>query len=251
MESVKILGVRIDKVTLDKATSTVEEYLHQNETKVIYTPNTEIVMEARKNDEFRSILNEGDLIIPDGIGLIYASKMKRKPLYERVTGFDLSMRMLKVANENGYSIFLLGGREGIAEKAGKNIVKKYPNIRIVGSNNGYFKGAHIGFEGHEEEIRVVQKINDAKPDILFVGFGAPKQEKWIHLYKDNLNAKVIIGNGGTMDILAGEAKRAPELWQRLGLEWFYRLVKEPSRIKRQMCLPYFMLIVLFSKNAVE
>ena len=154
-------------------------------------------------------------------------------------------------NENGYSMFLLGGREGIAEKAGKNIVKKYPNIRIAGSNNGYFKGAHIGFEGHEEELSVVQKINDAKPDILFVGFGAPKQEKWIHLYKDNLNAKVIIGNGGTMDILAGETKRAPEVWQKLGLEWFYRLVKEPSRIKRQMCLPYFMLIVLFSKNAVE
>lgn len=251
MESIKILGLRVDKVTMDSALSEIETFLNSDGTKVIYTPNTEIVMAAKEDKELMRILNDGDLIIPDGIGLIYASKIKKNPLPQRVTGFDVSMKMLELANEKGYSLFLLGGKEGVAKEAGENIVKKYPNIRIAGYNNGYFKGSHTGFPGHEEEMQVVEKISKVKPDILFVGFGAPKQEMWINRYKERLNCKVIIGNGGTMDIISGKAKRAPAIWQKLGLEWFYRLIKEPSRIKRQMVLPKFMLTVLFSKDAVR
>ena len=208
-------------------------------------------MAAKENEAIRDTINTGDLVIPDGIGLIYGSKIRKKPLKERVTGFDLSIKILEIANEKGYSLFLLGGKEGIAKKAGENIIKEYPNIKLVGCHNGYFKGSHIGYKNHEEESNIIHSINEVKPDIIFVGLGFPKQEIWINENKDRLHSKVIIGNGGTMDILSGNAKRAPEIFQKLGLEWFYRLVKEPSRIKRQMVLPKFMLYMLFSKDIIE
>lgn len=251
MENIKIFGVRVDKITLEEAIKMVEKILQGDELKTIYTPNTEMVMTAKEDEYLKDVLNKGDLIIPDGIGLIHASRIKKRPLPERVTGFDLSMKMIELAGEKGYSLFLLGGEEGVAKKAGESIEKKHPNIPIVGHNNGYFKGAHIGCTGHEEELEVLKKINLANPDILFVGFGASKQEKWIDMYRDKLNCKVVIGNGGTMDILAGKIERAPEIYQKLGLEWFYRLVKEPSRIKRQIAIPKFMLQIIFGKDVIE
>jgi N-acetylglucosaminyldiphosphoundecaprenol N-acetyl-beta-D-mannosaminyltransferase len=249
-ESIRIMGVRIDKVTLDLAVEKVHFYLQGNKTNVIYTPNTEIVMAANKDKELKNVLNQGDLVIPDGIGLIYASKIKKRELPERVTGFDLSVKILEIAAREGYSIFLLGGKKGVAKEAGEKILERFPNIKIAGSHHGYFKGAHIGFAGHEEEKKIIEEINNSNTDILFVGFGAPRQEKWIHLNKDKLKCKVIIGNGGTIDILAGRVKRAPLIYQKLGLEWFYRLVKEPWRIKRQIVLPKFVLKVLFSRNNI-
>jgi len=251
MNNIKIFGLRIDNLALNEAKTTVEAFLKGDELKTIYTPNTEIVMAAKENEKLKNIINSGDLIIPDGIGIIHASKIKKKPLKERVTGFDLSMEMLKIANEMSCGLYLLGGKEGVAEDAGKNIIKAYPNIKILGTHHGYFKGAHIGHKDHEEEMKILEEINKLKPDIIFVGLGFPKQETWIHENKYRIDSKVIIGNGGTMDILSGNAKRAPEVFQKLGLEWFYRLIKEPSRIKRQMVLPKFMLQVLFSKNVIE
>lgn len=249
-EKISIFGVNIDKLTLKDAEERVKSFLNSNNINTIYTPNTEIVMEARKDDDLKDILNKGSLVIPDGIGLIYASRIKKKPLPERVTGFDLSIKILETANENGYSLFLLGGKPGIADMAAENIRKKYPNINVVGTNHGYFKGTHTGYIEHEEEIKVIEKINSLQPDIVFVGFGAPKQEKWIDNNREKLKCKVIIGNGGTIDILAGTVKRAPEIYQKLGLEWLYRLLKDPKRIKRQLVLPKFALIVLFSKDDV-
>lgn len=249
---IKILGVDVNKITLDEATNKIKEFLNEDETKVVYTPNTEIIMETRKDQELKSILNEGNLVVPDGIGLVYASRIKKKPLPERVTGFDLSVKILEVANELGYSLYLLGGKEGVSEEAALKIKEKYPNIKIAGCHNGYFKGTHTGHIKHEEENKIINEINASGADILFVGFGAPKQEKWIKENKDSLNCKVIIGNGGTIDVLAEKVKRAPEIYQKLGLEWLYRLIKEPKRIKRQIVLPLFILIVLFSRdNVVE
>lgn len=250
MDKINILGVNIDKLTLNDAEERVKSFLNSNTINTIYTPNTEIIMEARKDDKFKELLNKGDLIIPDGIGLVYASKIKKKPLLERVTGVDLSMRILDIANEKGNSLFLVGGKPGVANKAAENIEREYPNINVVGHHHGYFKGIHTGYKSHVEEIEVIDKINKSKPDIVFVGFGAPKQEKWIEEYKDKLNCKVIIGNGGTVDILAGTVKKTPDIYQRLGLEWLYRLLKNPKRIKRQMVLPLFALIVLFSRDDV-
>lgn len=251
MDSLKIFNLRVDNITLDEATIIVEKFLMEDKLKVIYTPNTEIVMAAKEDKKIRDIINDGDLVTPDGIGLIYGSRIKKKPLKERVTGFDLSIKILEIANEKGYSLFLLGGKEGVAKAAGENIIKKYPNIKLVGYHHGYFKGSHIGHNNHEEELSIIHRINEVKPDIIFVGLGFPKQEIWIDTNKKRLKSKVIIGNGGTMDILSGNAKRAPEVFQKLGLEWLYRLIKEPSRIRRQMVIPKFMLYILFSKNVVD
>lgn len=251
MDSIKIFGVRIHNTTLEEVTSLLRKYLKGDKLSVIYTPNTEIVMSAKDDENLRNLLNKADLIIPDGIGLIYGSRIKKKPLKERVTGFDTSMKLLDIANENSYSIFLLGGKDGVSKIAAENIEKDYPNIKIAGYQHGYFKGSHLGLIDTEEEKEVLNRINKANPDIIFVGLGFPMQEKWIDANKDRLNSRVIIGNGGVIDVLAGNAKRAPKIYMDLGLEWLYRLMKNPSRIKRQMAIPKFMLQVLFGKDVVE
>lgn len=251
MEKVNILGVNIDRVSREDTKRILSGFLEDNNTNTIYTPNTEIVMESKKNKELENILNTGTLVIPDGIGLIYASRIKKKPLPERVTGYDTSLDILEIGNKKESSVFLLGGEEGIAKKAGEVILEKYPNIKIVGLNNGYFKGSHTKNYQEEEEQKIIDKINKSEADILFIGFGAPKQEYWINKNKDKLNVKIIIGNGGTMDVLAGKVKRAPVIFQKLGLEWFYRLISEPSRIKRQLAIPKFILTIIFTKGSVK
>lgn len=251
MDKVEIFGVKINNISLDESRDILESFLSGNSLKTIYTPNTEIVMRAKEDEELKRIINSGDLITADGIGLIHASKIRKKALKERVTGVDISMSLLEIANEKSYSLYLLGGKEGIAKKAGENISKDYPNIKLLGCHHGYFKGCHIGQKGHEEEQEIIQDINKLKPDIIFVGLGFPGQEIWIDENKDKIKSKVIIGNGGTMDVLSGNVKRAPEIYQKMGLEWLYRLVKEPSRIRRQMAIPKFMLYILFSKDPVK
>lgn len=251
MEKVKIFGVDIFNTTLEETTVLLREFLKGDSLRVIYTPNTEIVMAAKNDNKLRKLVNKGDLIIPDGIGLIYGSKIKKKPLKERVTGFDTSMKLLDIANENGYSIYFLGGKEGIARSASERVKKDYPNIRIAGYHHGYFKGSHLGLCGEPEEEKIITQMNSTNPDIIFVGFGFPKQEMWIDYNRDRLNGRVIIGNGGVMDILAGQAKRAPDIFINLGLEWFYRLIQNPSRIKRQMALPQFLIQVVLNKDSVE
>lgn len=250
MDSISIMGVRINNVTMKEVLQEVEEKLEKEERYVIYTPNTEIIMMCQSDNEFLSYMNQSDINIPDGIGLVYASKIKRVPLKEKVAGFDLSMKLLEIADKKGLKLYAVGGNPGVAEIALVNVHKKYPNIKIVGSHHGYFKGAHLGNNGHAEELLVIDEINAKKPDILFVGFGAKKQEQWIQYNKDKVNAKIIIGNGGTIDVLAGNIKRAPEFYVNLGLEWLYRLVKEPKRITRQIVLPVFMVKVIFGGKSV-
>lgn len=251
MEKVRIFGVEIQNTTLEDVVSKLEGYLKGDSLKTIYTPNTEIVMAAKENRSLKELINKGDLVIADGIGLVYGSRIKKRPLKERVTGFDTSMKLLDIANKNAYSLFLLGGKDGVAKGAAERINGDYPNIRIAGFHHGYFKGSHLGLKGEAEEERIIEDINKSNPDIIFVGFGFPKQELWIHTNKDRVKGRVIIGNGGVMDILAGNSKRAPEIFIKLGLEWFYRLVQDPSRIKRQMALPKFLVNVILDKESVE
>ncbi|MFA5577685.1 MAG: WecB/TagA/CpsF family glycosyltransferase [Tissierellaceae bacterium] len=251
MDIVEIFGTKICNVTMEEALEKIGAFLGGEDLRVIFTPNTEIVMAAREDSNLRDIINQGDLVVPDGIGLIYASKIKKRPLKERVTGYDISMNLLKTANENSHSLYLLGGKEGIAKAAGDKIGEIYPNIRLLGYHHGYFKGSHNGYRGHEEEEKIVSEINSLRPDIIFLGLGFPKQELWININKSRIKAKLIIGNGGVMDVLSGEAKRAPEIFIRLGLEWLYRLIKEPWRLRRQMALPSFMIRVIFSRDVVK
>ena len=252
MDKLNVMGVRIDNKTMDETLDVIKNKLDNKEQYIIYTPNTEIVMMCKNDEEFLELMNKSDINIPDGIGLIYASRIKNHPLKEKVAGYDLSVNLLKLANDNGLKLFVVGGKPGVAEAAMKNVHEKYPRINIVGTQHGYFKGTHLGINDHVEELKVIEDINNAEPDILFVGFGAKKQEQWIEYNKNKINAKIIIGNGGTLDGLAGNVKRAPDIFIKLGLEWLYRLMKEPKRIKRQILLPIFMLNVLFgNRNIVK
>lgn len=250
MEKVKIFGVEIFNIDNQECENILRDFLKTEGLKKIYTPNTEIVMAAKRDEELRHLINSGDLILADGIGLIYASKMRKKPLKERVTGFDTSIKLLELADEMGLNLYFLGGKEGVAEDAANSVNEKYKNLHVAGYHNGYFN-SRIDGETSPEEKKIIEEINSKDIDIIFVGFGFPRQEKWIDEFKDDLKAKVIIGNGGVLDILSGRANRAPEIFIKLGLEWLYRLIKNPSRIKRQIDLPKFLLAVMRDKNSVE
>lgn len=239
-KTVSIFGVPIDKITLEEASKRFEHILAEEKLGIITTPNTEIVMAARYDKELMEVLKRSDMNIPDGIGLIYASKIHNLGLIERVTGVDLMQKILDYCNNMNRSIFILGGKPGVEELACKKIKERFRHIEVKGYHHGYFN--------QDEEIDIIESINKLKPDVLFVALGAPRQEKWIYNNRKKLKAGVAIGVGGSVDIWAGTAKRAPMIYQKLGLEWFYRLIKEPWRYKRMMVLPKFMIKVLLSKN---
>ena len=236
MEKVNILGVYVDKVTIPEAAEAIFEMLGENRPHWVFTPNSEIIMQAYKNEEFCKILNRADLLTADGIGVVYASRILKNPISERAAGYDIACRLLDKIAKSGHRIYLFGGREGVAETAKKNLEEKYPFIQIVGTRNGYFKPA--------EEQKIVSEINDAKPDIVFVCLGAPAQEKWIARNSAKINAKVFMGIGGSLDVIAGTVERAPEAWCDKGLEWLYRLIKQPSRFWRMLALPKFAITVM-------
>lgn len=240
MEKVNILGVPVDKTDMEGAVARVKSLLIKGGTGTVYTPNSEMVVNATKDKGFMNILKSGDLVVPDGIGLILASKIYQNPLSERVTGFDLMVRILEMLDGDGGSIYLLGGRPGIAQRAADNISRQFPDIIIKGTFHGYFNDGEVP--------DIVQRINSAGADVLFVALGSPKQEKWINRYRDRLNVKVAMGVGGSFDVLAGEVARAPEFFRKAGLEWFYRLVTQPWRAARMLSLPVFVLKVLLDKG---
>lgn len=248
---IKILGVKINNIDMDETMAKIDGYFASDELNYIYTPNPEIVMRAGRDEEFKKIINSASLNLCDGIGLIIASKLKKKPLKLRVTGYDTSIKILELMNEKHLSLFLLGAKPGIAEKAIEKINNDYPNIVIAGYNNGYFNGSHNGHASCDEEEALIQKINDSKTDAIFVGMGAGYQEKFIYYNKDKLKTKLAIANGGVIDVLAGNVKIAPSFIRKIGMEWLYRLIKEPKRFKRQLDIPKFLMKIIFTKNAVE
>lgn len=237
MNKVNILGVKVDSVTMNDAAERVKGFLTDGKSgHVIYTPNSEIIMAAKENPEFKDILNTADLIIPDGIGVVKAAKILGNPIPERVGGFDLTSSLMPYFSEKGIRIFIFGGKPKVADTAAANLKKDYPGIEIVGTNDGYFT----------DDSPIIQKIADAHPDFLMVCLGAPKQEKWIFEHKHELNAKVIIGAGGSADVFAGTMSRAPEFFIRHNLEWLYRIVKG-KRFKRSLKLFRFAFTVYASK----
>ena len=235
--TVDIVGVKIDNVTIIDAVIKAEDFLDGESTNLIFTPNSEILLDAVKEPSFAKILNSGDLVVPDGIGVVIASKFYNAPIKERVAGYDLMCKLIEIAYHKKKSIYLLGGKEGVAEEAAEKIREEYYGINIVGMHNGYFD--------ESEETLIINEIKDLKPDIVFVALGAPKQEIWINEHKHSIPAKIIMGVGGSFDVVAGRVKRAPEFYQKAGLEWFYRLVKEPKRIFRVLKLPKFILLAFY------
>ena len=237
MNNVSILGVNISNITMSEAVDRLWDFCNEDKNHVVFTPNPEFVYRAYHDPEFRDKLNSADLTLPDGIGLIYAAKIIGTPLKERVPGFEACCHIIRQSKDHNAKIFILGGKPGIADLAKSNIERDYPGTNIVGTCDGYFK----------DDEEVISKINACSPDFLLVCTGCPRQENWIYKYKDRLNVKVTIGAGGTVDVLSGTVKRAPAFFCKFGLEWFYRLITQPSRLGRMMSLPKFLLIVIGKK----
>lgn len=236
MEKVNILGVRVDMVSISEAADRIMDFFEEDKFHAVFTPNSEIIMHAYKNAEFACLLNRAELLTADGIGVVYASKILKKPIKERAAGYDIARQVLSKINDTDRKLFLFGGKPGVAEDAGKNLLKDYPGLNIAGLRNGYFKS--------EEEAEIVEEINNSGADIVFVCLGAPKQEEWIDRHRGELKVRVAMGIGGSLDVFAGRVERAPEFFCKTGLEWFYRLCKEPWRIGRMMELPKFAATVI-------
>ena len=237
MKKTNILGVNVDKVTYDEAVGKIMKMLNEPGNHAVFTPNSEIILMAYKDEEFCDILNSADLLTADGIGVVYASKIVGNSVPERVAGFDISCGVIDEISRSGHRLFLFGGKPGVAEQAAENLKTEFPLINIVGTRDGYF--------APEDTDSIISEINFSGADLVFVCLGAPKQENWIFENRNKLNCHVMMGVGGTLDVLAGTAERAPDIWCDLGFEWLYRLIKQPSRFFRMMALPKFALTVLF------
>lgn len=235
-----ILGVPFDVVTMEQAVERVKKMLTAEGQHMICTPNPEIVMEAQTDEALMQILKEADLVVPDGVGVVWASKYSEIRLQERVAGYDLTQNLMQALANTEETFYFFGGAPGVAAAAARRMTKEHPGLRIVGVHNGYFD--------EKEEKKIIQDIKKKAPSILLVGLGAPKQEKWIYENLHTVGAKTAIGVGGSFDVMAGNVKRAPKLFQKLGLEWFYRLISQPTRWKRMMRLPKFALTVLKTRG---
>lgn len=236
MSKVNILGVHVDTVTAPEAADTIMKFFDEDKLHSVFTPNSEIIMHAYKNAEFAELLNSADLLTADGIGVVHASKILKRPIKERAAGYDIARLVLQKLNYTDHMLFLFGGKPGVAEEAKAKLLQEYPELNIVGTRNGYFAEA--------EEAEIVEEINNSGADIVFVCLGAPKQEEWIARHRNELKVRVAMGIGGSLDVFAGRVERAPEIFCKTGMEWFYRLCKEPWRIGRMMELPKFAATVV-------
>jgi len=234
---INVLGINFDALDPKQALECGASLLEQTGFHYVVTPNPEFILAAEKDEEFRQVLNHADLVLPDGIGVVYSAKLLGTPLKGRVPGVEFAEGMLAELDRRGGRLFLLGAKPGVAEQAGANICAKYPNLVLCGTHDGYFK----------EDKPVVDLIAQARPDLLFVCLGAPRQEKWMAQFGPATGAKLAAGLGGSLDVFAGTVQRAPKIWQKLNLEWAYRLMKEPKRIDRMAKLP----LVLFKAIGVR
>lgn len=234
-KKLNILGVGVDTFDMKGATNFLVDALSKDGLTKVYTPNSEILLHAYKNKDYADVLNRAELVTADGIGVVHASRILGLPLPERVSGFDLANELLAVSAPLKKSVYLFGSKPGVAEAAAEKITTLYPGIEISGVADGYFDD--------EKEKAIIADINEKSPDILFVCLGFPKQESWIDAHAD-LNAKIAMGLGGTLDVFAGTVKRAPKFFQKFGIEWLYRLLKQPSRFIRMLALPKFGFTVL-------
>jgi len=229
-----ILGVGFDDLTLEEAVNIGVQLLDKPGFHYIVTPNPEFILSARKNAAFRAILNAADLALPDGIGVVYAAKLLGTPLKGKVPGIDFAQGLLEQMAKSGKSLYLLGAKPGVAELAAEKLQKAHPGLTVCGVHDGYFP----------EDGPVIEAIRAATPDVLFVCLGAPKQELWMANYGPELGVHLAVGLGGSLDVFAGVVERAPKLWQKLGLEWLHRLIREPWRIGRMMKLPLILVFAL-------
>ncbi|MDR2357029.1 MAG: WecB/TagA/CpsF family glycosyltransferase [Oscillospiraceae bacterium] len=231
-----VLGVGFDDTTVAEAAKRAAEMIFRGERGYVVTPNPEIVWMCRKNAELKEAVNGAALVLADGVGVTLGARILGRPLKARAPGIDFIEALFGLMSSEGGRVFLLGAKPGVAEAAAENLRRRYPGLVVAGLRDGYFG---VGDD-------VTGSINAAAPDLLVVCLGAPKQELWMAENAPRLNAALCVGLGGALDVFAGAVKRAPALWRRLGLEWLYRLISNPGRLKRMSILPLYLLAVIRS-----
>lgn len=231
MSRTDVLGVGFDDLTMEEAVEAALGFMNTRGAHYACTPNPEIVMAAKKDAALRSALGQADLVLADGVGVTKAAAMLKTPLKARVPGIDFATAVIARLAERGGSVYLFGARPGVAEAAAARLAKAYPGLSIAGTSDGYFT----------DDGPIIEKINASSPDFLMVCLGSPKQERWMSENAGRLSCGLMAGLGGSLDVLAGNVQRAPEAWRKLGLEWLYRVIKEPKRLGRVARLPLFVL----------
>lgn len=231
------MGVGFDNLTREEFIEKAKAMIAAGDRGYVVTPNAEIVYEAVHDEEYKSLLNGAALVLPDGAGVVLGAKILGTPVKEKVAGIEFGDGICQAMAQSGGRVYFLGGKPGVAELAARKLQEKHPGLTVCGTADGYFK----------EEAAVIAKVNAAQPDVLFVCLGAPKQEKFMRGHFEELNAKLMLGLGGSLDGYAGVAQRAPRWMINLSLEWLYRLIKEPWRLGRMMRLPKFVIICVKEK----
>lgn len=239
-ERVNILGVDVDAVTMAEAVNVVRRAMDTRAGVMVATANAEMLMRATHDEELRRILNASALVVPDGAGTVWAARHLGHAMPERVAGYDLAQELLRCAPAEGRRVYFFGSAPGVAEKAKAKAEQLYPGIEIVGVRNGFFSPA--------DNAAIIAEIRAARPDLLLVALGVPKQEKWIAAHLAELDVPVAIGVGGTLDVMAGVMKRAPHWMQKAKLEWLFRGLMQPKRAGRLLALPKFVLKVHASRK---
>ncbi|WP_254777171.1 WecB/TagA/CpsF family glycosyltransferase [Paenibacillus sp. yr247] len=212
------MGIPVPKITMEDTVHIIDQVITEKKAELFHvvTLNPEITMSCQHDPLLRSIIDEAGHLTADGAGIVMVSRLKGNPLPERVTGCDLLINLLEIGNRNNWSFYFLGANEMTSKKAAEVISMTYPNISVLGRQQGFFD--------QRDEVQIAEEIATLSPDVLVVALGAPKAEFWIHKFKNKLNVRVAIGVGGSLDIIAGTVKRAPVIWQRLNVEWLYRLI---------------------------
>lgn len=236
---IDVLGVGFDNLTMAEAVERGMELVRSPGPHYVVTPNPEIVEVCREDSGARAAVNGADLVLPDGIGVIKGAAMLGTPLKEKTPGIEFAMGLMGKMAERGKSLYLLGAKPGVAEQAAARLKAQYPGLKIAGTHDGYFK----------EDAPVVEAIRESGADCVFVCLGAPKQELWMEKNGPATGARLLCGLGGSMDVFAGTVERAPKFWSDHGLEWFYRLCKEPKRVGRMLRLPLFLVHVRQEKRS--
>ncbi|MYL29233.1 WecB/TagA/CpsF family glycosyltransferase [Halobacillus halophilus] len=229
----QFLGVDVSSHSYEQLKQNVLDDINEKRQSFIVAINPEKILKAQEDQDLKALLNKATYQIPDGVGVLLASKLKKGGIKERVTGIDMLLTLCEQAAANEKSVFLYGAKPGVAAEAKDKLVEQYPNLHVAGVMDGYEK----------DEQKVIQTINESGADILFIALGSPRQEYWIVDHMKELNVRIFQGVGGSFDVISGRVKRAPALFQRFGVEWLYRLISEPWRIKRQIRLPLFLLKV--------
>ncbi|WP_114497347.1 WecB/TagA/CpsF family glycosyltransferase [Fontibacillus phaseoli] len=236
LPTVSILGIRICKWGMKDTVSYLRNAVNSRTPHQIITANPIMVMAAMENPAYKKIMQAAELIVPDGTGVVWAAQKSGEPVAERVAGFDLLHELMKEGERHRWKVYLLGSTGEVIQEAARRLTLQYPGTEIVGFRDGFF--------GPDQDQEVIAGIKAVSPDLLFVARGADTQEPWIGKYKQAIGVPVMMGVGGSFDIISGKTKRAPIIFQKLRLEWLYRLLSEPSRFPRMLALPKFVIRVL-------